>query len=301
LPELPDALLRQQVWSTLWEMVRSTDLRSTDYLEAVRRFAPREADPSLLQSIVDRAIVVQRRFVPEVQREAAATALMAAAVQALRATTDGDLRLVWARTAAAVAASAEDVSQLLELVDGRSSVDGFTPDQQMRWTVAIKAVAYGVADAPERLARERALDPSDRGQRALLRAKVSAPDGAVKHEAWDRINGEGYGSDYLTRAAISGFQWAHQRELLLPFRVPFYDRVTGVYATRDHAYAASYLRSLVPDRWAEESELERIRSVIEGLGEDQGLLRRHLLEVADDLERDIRVQAHASRAEALVD
>jgi aminopeptidase N len=300
LPELPDALLRQQVWSTLWEMVRSADLRSSDYLEAVRRFAPGEVDPSLLQSIVDRAIVAQRRFVPEAQREAAATALMGAALQALEAARDGDLRLVWARTAAAAAASVGDVSQLLDLVDGRSSIDGFTPDQQLRWTLAVKAVAYGVADAPERLARERDRDPSDRGQRALLRAKVSAPDGAVKQDAWDRINGEGYGSDYLTRAAISGFQWAHQRELLLPFRAPFYESVVWVYATRDHAFAASYLRSLAPDRWAEASELERMRSVIEALTDDQGLLRRHLLEVADDLERDIRVQAYASHAEALV-
>jgi aminopeptidase N len=300
LPELPDALLRQQVWSTLWEMVRNADLRSTDYLEAVRRFAPSEVDPTLLQSIVDRALVVQRRFVPEVQREAAATALTAAAVQALRAATDGDLRLVWARTAAAAAASAGDVLQMLDLVDGRTSIDGFTPDQEVRWTLAIKAAAFGVADAPERLARERARDPSDRGQRALLRAKVSEPDGAAKHEAWVRINGDGYGSDYLTRAAMSGFQWSHQRDLLLPFRAPFYEGVARVYATRDHAFAAGYLRSLVPDRWAEASELERIRSVIEALGDEQGLLRRHLLEVADDLERDIRVRSHASRAEALV-
>jgi aminopeptidase N len=300
LAELPEALLRQQAWSTLWELVRSAELSSTDYLEAVRRFAPREADRSLLQSIVDRAIVVQRRYVPETQRAASATALVGAAVEALRRAEDGDLRLVWARAAASMAGSCEDVGQLLGLIDGRWSVDGFTPDQDLRWTLAIKAVAHGLDDANARLDHERARDPSDRGQRALIRAGASEPDAGAKQAAWQRINGEGYGSDYLTRAAISGFQWAHQRELLLPFRVSFYERLATVYATRDHAFAESYLRSLVPDRWAEASELERIRSQADGLGEDQGLLRRHLLEVADDLERDIRVQAFASGTVALV-
>ncbi len=84
LPELPDPLLRQQVWSTLWEMVRAAELRSSAYLETVRQFAPRETDGSLLQSIVDRALVAQLRFVPEAQREATASSLTAAAIGAMR-------------------------------------------------------------------------------------------------------------------------------------------------------------------------------------------------------------------------
>ncbi len=214
LPELPDALLRQQVWSTLWEMVRACELRSTDYLDAVRRFAPHEPDRSLLQSIVDRAVVAQRRFVPEDQRIAAASALTAMAVAALRSSEDADLRLVWARTAAAVAADTGDIDELLGLIDGRWSVDGFQPDQQLRWTLTIKAVAHGLDGAAWRIDAERARDRSDRGQRAAIQAQVSEPDAAVKRATWERINGPGYGSDYLTRAAISGFQWVHQREII---------------------------------------------------------------------------------------
>jgi aminopeptidase N len=296
LPELPDALLRQQVWSTLWEMVRSANLRSTDYLEAVRRFAPRERDRSLVQSIIDRALVAQRRYVPEQVRLETAEALTGAAIGALRATSDADLRLVWARAAAGAAATADDVRTLLELVDGQWSVDGFEPDQQLRWTLAVKAVAHDLEGAHERLEGEGHRDPSDRGQRALIRARVSQPDGEVKALAWERINGQGYGSDYLTRAAISGFQWTHQRVITEPFREPFYARIEDVYASRDHAYAESYLRWLVPDRWAESSELERIRAFAAGLADGQDLLRRHLVEVADDVERDIRVRAFAGRA-----
>ncbi len=294
LSELPDALLRQQVWSTLWEMVRASALRSTDYLDAVQRFAPHEADRALLQSIVDRAIVAQRRFVPEEHRVAAASGLTSMAVAALRSSEDADLRLVWARTAAAVATDAGAVNELLGLIDGGWSVEGFQPDQQLRWTLAIKAVAHALDGAAERIAAERARDPSDRGQRASIQAGVSEPDADVKQVAWERINGPGYGSDYLTRAAISGFVWVHQREVLLPYREPFYAAVAGVYAARDHAYAESYLRSLVPDRWAEPAELERLRTFVQRLDDEHDLLRRHLTEVADDVERDIRVRAFSA-------
>ena len=179
-------------------------------------------------------------------------------------------------------------------MDGAWSVDGFEPDQELRWQLAIKTAAYGRADADRRLDTERRRDPSDRGQRALIRAQASRPDADAKAAAWKRIHGDGYGSDYRTRAALAGFQWVHQRSVLTPFRGLFYDHVAEVYATRDHAYAGAYARALVPDRWAEPAELQRIRGFAAGLPEEQSLLRRQLDEIADDLDRDIRVRAVAS-------
>ncbi len=301
LPELPDPLLRQQVWSTLWEMVRAGGLRSTEYLEAVRQFAPSEADRSLVGSIVDRAAVAQRRYLPDAVSTEVSRALTDAALGALSSTTDPDLRLVWARSAATFADGPADVTRLLELVDGAWSVDSFEPDQQLRWTVAVKAAAHGLDGAAERVARELERDPSDRGQRAAIRARTSVPAGAVKEAAWARINGAGYGSDYLTRAAISGFQWRHQQELVRSYRSSFYAHLPGVYRTRDHAYAEAYLQWLVPDLWAEPTELERMRSFTAALPAEQELLRRHLTEVADDLERDIRVRAFAADTEVAID
>ena len=295
LPELPDALLRQQVWSTLWEMVRASRLRSTDYLAAVRRFAPAERDRSLVQSIADRAMVAQRRYLPDVARAEESRALTAMAIEVMLSTDDPDLCLVWARSAAGYASAHADILRLLELIDGGWSPTGGEPDQQLRWALVVKAAAYGLDDDLARVVVERAHDHSDRGQRAAIRAEVSRPLSAVKKAAWKRIHGEGYGSDYLTRAAISGFQWPHQREILLGYRVSFYEEVRKVYRERDHAYAQSYLRWLVPDLWAEESELERLRAFALDLTPDEGLLRRHLTEVADDLARDIRVRAYAAQ------
>ncbi|HKZ92108.1 MAG TPA: aminopeptidase N [Candidatus Limnocylindrales bacterium] len=295
LPDLPDPLLRQQVWSTLWEMVRDATLPSTDLLAAVRRFTPDETDRALLQSILERAAEVVRRYVPDGRSAVEASLLAATAMAATRQTRD-DLRLTWARAAIAVAGTSEDVEQLQVLVDGGWARHGFEPDQEMRWQSAIKAAAFGLGGADRRLAAELRRDPSDRGQRAHIRAQAARPEGSLKAETWERIHGPGYGSDYLTRAAILGFQWVHQRAVLAPFRASFYERVREVYASRDHAFATVYARGLVPDRWAEPAELERLRAFSSGLDEGQGLLRRHSDEIADDMARDIRVRAFAATA-----
>jgi aminopeptidase N len=240
LPDLPGPLLRQQVWSTLWEMVRDATLLSVDYLAAVRRFAPGETDRALLQSVLERASEVLRRFVPEARIDAETSAFVTSAMHALRDKED-DLRLTWARAACA-AAGRQDIGSLLAFIDDGSHSDGLGSDQDMRWTLAIKVSAFALDGAEVRLEAERRRDLSDRGQRALLRAAASRPDSGAKAETWARINGHGFGSDYLTRAAISGFQWRHQRALLAPFRDPFYAHLEEVYATRDHAYARAYLR-----------------------------------------------------------
>ena len=138
---------------------------------------------------------------------------------------DDDRQLTWARAAAAMTVEERDLETLLELADEGWARDGFQVDQEMRWLLAIKAVAHGLDGAEDRVLAETRRDPSDRGQRAAIRAAASRPDPAAKREAWERIDGQGYGSDYLTRAAIAGFRWVHQRDLLLPFRDPFYARV----------------------------------------------------------------------------
>ena len=118
--------------------------------------------------------------------------------------------------------------------------------------------------------------------------------------AWRRIHGEGYGSDYLTRAAMQGFQWHHQRELLLPYREPFFERVRGIFGrATGPGFARAYLGALFPAAWAEPEVLERPQRLLADLGAGRGPARRHLLELCDDLERIIRVRAYAEAADRI--
>ena len=297
LEDVEDPFIRQLVWTSLWDMVRDARLRSTEYLAMVRRHAPRETDVALLDAVLEQAIPVLRRYVPESRLHAESSAFVttAHAVIGERDRVEDDRR-VWLRFAIAAATTPEDVTSLGDLVE-TGDADGLPVDQEMRWSVAIKAVSLGLPGAGDRIAIERERDGSDRGQREAIRAQVAAPDGAVKDAAWERIHGEGYGSDYLTRSALAGFQWHSQRELLLPWRERFFERVREVYRTRDLGLAQSYLRWLYPGAWGEPSVVERSGELLAVLDANEVQLRRHLMEVRDDLERVIRVRAYAETAE----
>jgi aminopeptidase N len=262
LTDLPGSLLRQQVWSTLWQMVRDTELPATDYLAAVRRFGPQEGDVALLQAILDRTATCLSICLPPGLAEAEASRAVAMALAAAEDSDDVDLRLTWVRSAISFAAAPADLRSLLELADGDRRIEGLVLDQDMRWAVAVKAAAHAVTDADARLDEEAARDRSDRGVRARIKAEVSRPTPEVKSRAWERIHGPGYGSDYLTRSAIAGFQWPHQQTLLRPYRERFFERVRGVHATHDHAFARAYVRGLLPDRWAEPVVVDRIEELV---------------------------------------
>jgi aminopeptidase N len=250
----------------------------------------------MLTAVLDRADTALNRYVPEGAVLDTGGRLFVVSIDALHAIDDPGRRITWARAAISFAVREEDIERLTELVDGEEVVDGFRLDQDMRWSILVKGASHDLAGARRRLEDESARDPSDRGDRAVLRAGASWPDASAKTSTWESVHGGGYGSDYRTRAAMTGFQWRHQRELLEPYRTAFFEQVRDVYRSHDLAFARSYVRWLVPDRWAEPAVAEQVRDLVGRLDASEALLSRQLREVGDDLERAIRVRAVASGA-----
>jgi aminopeptidase N len=293
LDRVDDPLLRSLLWTSLWEMVRDRQLRSTEYLDIGRSRLAAEPDLDILSTVLERAALTVARYVPEEVRESQAHEWFETALQNLAGASAGDRQILWARSAINVAATRGDVERLTRMVDGAERVGDFELDQEMRWAVAIKAVAFDLPDAEERLEIEGQRDRSDRGRRALLKAHASRPSADAKSEAWELIHGEGYGSFHLTRAAMQGFFWPQQEEVLQPYVERFFDRVQEVFQTRDHPFARSYLLALYPAYLAQPSVLERSRRLLTDLNGTMPTLSRQLAEAADDLERQIKVRAFA--------
>jgi aminopeptidase N len=297
LEELGDPLLRQLLWTSLWDMVRDTRLRSTDFLDICRRILPNEPDLELVDGVILRVARCLADYVPDSRRLAESRALLDVALGALRRTASPDARIVWMRAAIMAAATPVDLEPLRALADGREVIDGFSVDQEMRWNLATKATAYGIDDAADLVAAERGRDRSDRGARAVIKAAAARPTAESKAETWRRINAEGYGSYHLTRAAMQGFVWPSQRDLIVPFREPFFEGLRGIFQTHDHPFARSYLTNLFQDRWAEPEMLERGRLLLGELDPAETTLARQLSEELDDLARAIRVRAYAEAGE----
>jgi aminopeptidase N len=294
LGSIDDPLLRQITWQALWNMVRDQQLRSTDYLDLVARQISAESNPELIETILAGATGAISRFVPDEWREREGHRFFEVAWEMLQGAPQGDMQITWARTMIGVAITPDDIRHCARLADGELSVPGFTIDQAMRWEIAARFVGYGIEGASARVEEEKRRDPSDRGQRAALRCEVSVPDAAVKAAAWERFKGEGYGSLHLTSAAMSGFQWYCQRDLLAPYAERFFEDVTGVFQDRPHEFARAYFGALFPDFRVERATLERAQRFLGTVSEELPTLVRSLREADDDLERAIRCREFAA-------
>ena len=291
---IEDPLLRLQLWTSLWGMVRDQQLKSPAYLEVVRRSLPAETGPELVEAVANNALAAIGRYVPEETKDEEAHAFAVVAWQALRDAPAADLQIIWARALITAAVLPEDLDLVARLMDGAEKVPGFEPDQDMRWSVAVKHVAFGVPGAAARVQAEAARDPSDRGVRARLRAETARPDASAKEAAWERALGEGYGSLYLTGAAMSGFNWPVQRELLAPFAVRFFEVVAEVFRFRDKEFASDFFRSLAPGYLVDRETLARAQAVLDSAGDGSPQLARTLREFNDDLLRAIRCREFAA-------
>ncbi len=292
--DVTDSSLRQLLWSTLWDMVRESRLASTAHLEAVIRMLPRERDAEIADSVLEHAVGSLAAYLPEERRAHQAAAFIDRAVTVVLDATAPDIARTWLRAAAAASGDAigtAALDRLIDLVD--RAPEGVPVDQDLRWSVAITASAAGRADAGARVDEEASRDRSDRGVRARITAEVARPERAAKAAAWERINGAGYGSFQLTRAAMRGFQWPSQRDLLLPFRDGFFATVRPTFARREYPFARAWMRFLFPGLWAEADVVARAQALLGQLDPAEAVAARSLSETIDDQQRMIRVRARA--------
>ncbi|MGH2633452.1 MAG: ERAP1-like C-terminal domain-containing protein, partial [Tepidiformaceae bacterium] len=294
MERITDTLLRQLLWSALWDMVRDQKLKSTDYLAIVREKLPQEPQPALVESVLAAASAAMSRYVPENRKESEFRRSFQTNWNALQSAAPGDAQIIWARALINSAVVPQDIEWTARLVDGTDAVQGLTIDQDMRWTVAIKFIGHGMDGGDARVAAEAERDPSDRGQRAQLRAKTSYPSATVKADAWDHFRGDGYGSLYLTSAAMSGFNWHNQRDLLEPYVDAFFQVVPEIFQTKDREFGRDYFSALFPSYRVEDPVLERSENLLAEAGKNNPVLERLLREANDDLARAIRCRDFAA-------
>ncbi|MDZ7728515.1 MAG: aminopeptidase N [Dehalococcoidia bacterium] len=290
-----DMLTRQILWSALWSMVRDQQLSSVDFLAFVREKLAHEDSVELVETVLANATAALARYVPDEWREAEGHKLFESAWDGLQRAPKGDAQITWGRAVFNTAITPEDVQRAAELADGKVTVEGFDVDQNMRWTLATKFCAMDLPGARERLEAEAQRDPSDRGARSKLTCEVSFPDPKVKEEAWEKFHGEGYGSLYMTGAAMGGFHWWRQRELLEPYVERFFERVPEIFERPDREFASTYFGALFPGYRVDRELLGQSEQLLAQIDERLPTLRRKLREANDDLERAIKCREYALR------
>ncbi|MEX2972577.1 aminopeptidase N [Streptomyces sp. C184] len=291
LGDLADPMARALCWAALWGLTRDGLMPARDYLDLVRRFAGRETDIGVLQSLHDQAQAALEHYAAPEHRERAARELAEGALRELRLAEPGSgHQLTWARHFAAVAAVPADLQLVQGLLDGTAKIDGLDVDQELRWTLLEPLAAHGLADESV-IAAELARDDTASGRRHQVRCLAARPSAEVKEQAWQQVVESDALSNALVEATIAGFAQPGQQELLVPYAPRYFAAIERVWRERSIEIGMDVVRGLFPDWLVEHSTLDAADRWLAEHDRAAPALRRMVLEKRDDLARALRAQA----------
>ncbi|MDQ1038634.1 aminopeptidase N [Streptomyces sp. V3I8] len=290
LGDITDPLARALCWSALWNLTRDALMPARDFVGLVLRFAGRESDIGVLQTLHAWADSALTFYAAPGWRETGGRLLAEGALRELRsAEPGGQHQLTWARFFAAVATGGADLQMLSGLLEGTEKIDGLEVDQELRWAFLEPLAAHGAADEGV-LAAELARDDTASGKRHQVRCLAARPSAAVKAQAWAAVVESDALSNALVEATISGFAQASHRELCAPYASKYFEVIERVWEERSIQIGMDVVRGLFPSLQDSRETLDAADAWLASHGEAAPALRRLVLEARDDLARALRGQ-----------
>ncbi|MFE9681690.1 aminopeptidase N [Streptomyces sp. NPDC006285] len=290
LGDITDPLARALCWSALWNLTRDALMPARDFIGLVLRFAGRESDIGVLQTLHSWANSALTHYAAPGWRETGGRLLAEGALRELRVAEAGSQhQLTWARFLAAVASEEADLQLLSGLLEGTEKIDGLEVDQELRWAFLEPLAAHGVADEAA-LAAELARDDTASGKRHQVRCLAARPSAAVKAQAWASVVESDSLSNALVEATIAGFAQASHRELAAPYASKYFEVIERVWEERSIQIGMDVVRGLFPSLQDSRATLDAADAWLASHGEAAPALRRLVLEARDDLTRVLRGQ-----------
>ena len=294
LGHFTDSLPRTLVWAAVWDATRDGETPARDYVDLLLNNIAHETDSSVvlvllrqLHTALDLYVAAEHRPATEV---AAADALWTLATDA-PAGSDTQLQLV--KAFAARASTPEQLDAVAALLDGGTRLEGLSIDTDLRWELLTSLVTGDRAGEAEIDAQLEA-DPTATGQRAAAAARAAIPTAAAKATAWAAVVDSDALPNALQAATINGLGRVHDRALLRPFVVPYFDGLERVWAERTNEMAQNIVTGLYPTELADDAEADVAGATDAWLAahpDAAPALRRLVVEARDGVRRTLAAQA----------
>jgi len=285
LAPLPRALC----WTALWNLTRDALLPAREFVGLVLRFAHRESDIGVLQTLHTWAWSALVHYSAPAWREEGGRLLAQAALGELRRAAPGsEEQLAWAQFFASVAGDKPELDVLQELLDGTTTIDGLEVDQELRWAFLEPLAAHG-AIGDEALTAELARDDTASGERHQTRCLAARPSAKVKADAWASVVESTELSNALASAVIAGFAPPSQRDLVAPYAAKYFEAIERVWRERSIQIGIDVVSGLFPMLQGV-AALEAADAWLAARRQAPPALRRLVLEARDDLARGVRGQ-----------
>jgi aminopeptidase N len=290
LGSVKDDFLRALLWGSLWDSVREAELAPADFIELALRESSRERDDVMLGFILARVQTAFTRYLSDTQRAALARRLEQTLGEGMaRADTPGQ-RITYFRTFREVATTREALDHLQDILAGRLEVPGMTLRSRDRFDIIRALMAAGDERAPALLKRQTDEDRTDDARRYAYAAGVARPDAAVKQRYFDQYLHDEEIAESWIEASIGPFNTPQQARLTLPYLEPALGELPVLKRTRKIFFVNGWLAAFIGGQ-CDERAAASVRDFLARESKLDRDLRLKVLEVADGLERCVRVRA----------
>jgi len=291
LHTIEDPFARRLVWGSLWQMVRDNAVGPTEFIEMGIELSLQEKDLSILNShIIAKIKSIVSAYLSDENREIWMPRLNTMAREYLaRPDNSEQQQIIWFGLLLTTALLPDELDYLHALISGNESIASLEIDQEKRWNIIARLMAYSHSKAENLFSNEKELDKSDLGLKKAFMVQASRPDSAEKETCWQAFTDQSSRSTDFLRYGMKGFHWRTQKDVLAPYVDRFFEAVEKVYTERDVHYAGAFGHLLFPAWQQTRDMLNKIETFLnekDKKGDElPALLRKQLIEQADDLKR----------------
>ncbi|MFL6676661.1 MAG: aminopeptidase N, partial [Massilia sp.] len=181
LAVVADPLLRTMLWQSLWDGVRDGKLPLNEFIKTAINNAPAEKDYTLLGDVLGK-VGASKRYLDAMGPDSAYARQATRELEQMAwngvqsSKGDDNFQRRWFNQYVGMASSREALDRLASILDGKTTVEGLSINQDLRWAIIGRLNRYNYPGAAALVEAEQARDKSDAGQAAALSAVVSRPD-----------------------------------------------------------------------------------------------------------------------------
>ncbi len=284
LSQIENTLQRQQLYSTLWFMVRNRDLSAAEFINLCVKHSVNEEDVTIM-NLVMRLTVNALSYINKETRSASNDRVAGSIWKRLEKAAPGSALQTLLFDFMLSVATLDYSPKFLAWLQGKNLLKGLRLDQDRRWNLIVALSTMGEKKVTEIIEKEKQKDPSSRGILFAKIAEISSPDLSVKKKWYAELSQPGKLVSTDARELMVRFQNIMREDFTSFTNEDYFESILRQLKGKDfEAKVAAYATYLYPLTFPEDFE-QRVKGFVKKNVELPNVVRKALLKRVEDSER----------------
>jgi aminopeptidase N len=289
LGNIADPLLKTMLWGALWDSVREAELSPADYIALVLKTLPTENDEELTQTLLTRTGTAFQRYLSLKQQTAIAPQLESLCFDRMAQAKEIGLRITYFRAFRSVTTTYNARQRLKEILSGKLRIPGIEIKPADRWQIIRVLLANSDAEAAALLEAERRRDKSDDAAKQAYIVGAARADAETKRRYFDDYTKNKTVAEDWIEGSLGAFNSPNQSALTRAYLKLALEALPQVKRERKIFFVLAWLNAFIGGQH-DKAALDEVRQFLWVSKLDRDLELK-VLEVADELERTVKIRA----------